>query len=150
MLLFQRKKKSKTSVTNGNAHGVMSELCKNGLLEYVVDEYISFCHSSASGLSDEAQKQRAKQKNRFANLAGLCRYVGTGLSDLAALCKDFPDEYDKLLAVFEDEALNSEVSPTLLSAYLKKRIDYTLDKEPTDSAKEVRYCFEHDIFADGE
>ena len=149
MLLFQKSTKKKKS-TDGKTHGVMSELCKNGILEYIVDEYIYSCHSPVAQSSDDPVKTRAKQKNRFANIAGLCRYIGVGLSDIAALHSDYPEEYDKLIAIFEDEALNSDVSPTLLSAYLKKRIAYATDKEQSDSTKEVRYCFEHDIFADGE
>ena len=151
MLLFQKSTKKKRRSESDRTHSVLSELCKNGLLEYIVDEYVNSCHSSSGvQVSDDGSRSRQKQKCRFANLAGLCRYVGTGLSDLSALCDDYPYEYDKLLAVFEDEALNSEVSPTLLSAYLKKRIAYTTEKDMSGGAKEVRYCFEHDIFADGE
>ena len=75
---------------------------------------------------------------------------------MTTLAVRFPNEYDKLIAIFEDEALNSDVSPTLLSAYLKKRLCYSYERSGEsdgrreDSDKEVRYCFEHDIFADGE
>ncbi len=150
MLLFQKKTKKRKRGSDTEVHGTLSRLCKHGILESMVDEYICSCHSAMSQAPDDTQKSRAKQKNRFANIAGLCRYVGSGVSDITALREDYPEEYDKLLAIFEDEALNSDVSPTLLSAYLKKRLGYAADKEQTENAKEVRYCFEHDIFADGE
>ena len=59
-----------------------------------------------------------------------------------------PDEYDRLVAIFEDEALNADISPNLLSTYMKKRLLYVCDEEPQGT--EVKYCFEHDIYADGE
>ncbi len=150
MLLFQKKTKKKTKGGDVEVHGILSRICKSGILEHIVDEYICSCYPKSSESTDNTARSRPRVKARFPNLAGLCRYVGTGLSDLEALRGDYPEEYDKLLAIFEDEALNSEISSTLLSAYLKKRIAYTTCKESTDNSKEVRYSFEHDIFADGE
>ena len=150
MILFQKLTKKDKARVADEPHGLMSQMCRNGLLDGLVEDYINMCHSTHLEASEESSRGKVKVRLRFANLAGLCRYMGTGLSDLAALRGDFPDEYDKLLAIFEDEALNAEVSPTLLSAYLKKRIRYgDLPEEKSDS-KEVRYCFEHDVFADGE
>ena len=60
-----------------------------------------------------------------------------------------PDEYDRLVAIFEDEALNADISPNLLSTYMKKRLLYVCDEETTQVGK-IKYCFEHDIYADGE
>ncbi len=61
------------------------------------------------------------------------------------------EEYDALLAVFEDEALNSGLSPTVVSAYLKHRLGYgEKTEEKTAVASEgVKLIFEHDIFEDG-
>ena len=59
------------------------------------------------------------------------------------------------IAVMEDEALNSPVlSPTVVSAYLKRRLSYgerTPSGDPSlaDCGK-VRLVFEHDIVEDGE
>lgn len=151
MILFQKNTKKERAKDAQTTHGLMSEMCRNGLLEGLIDDYIGFCHSTHTAASEDAGRSKAKVRTLFPNLAGFCRYLNTGLSDLGALAKDFPEEYERVLAIFEDEALNSEVSPTLLSAYLKKRLRYVA---PTDEistgSKEVRYCFEHDIFADGE
>ena len=57
-------------------------------------------------------------------------------------------------AALEDEALNASNSPTLLSAYLKKRLGY-LEKQSKGEQNEsecglMRLVFEHDIEEDGE
>ena len=147
MILFQKNQK-KDNTPEDKLHGLLSELCEKGLLCSLIDDYLCFCHSTRTDGGDEGTKSKNKIRTLFPNLAGFCRYLNTGLSDIPALAADFPDEYDKLLAIFEDEALNAEVSPTLLSAYLKKRMLYMSESQP--SSREVRYCFEHDIFSDGE
>ena len=124
-------------------------LLREGTLFEAVDDYLELCHASASA-EDTAARGRSRLRCRFPNIAGFCRFLGTGLSDVLTFKSEFPFEYDRLIAIFEDEALNSEVSPTLLSAYMKKRMLYALNDAPTALPEEVRYCFEHDIFADGE
>ena len=109
----------------------------------LLEDYIKSCRPPP-----EADAKKAS--GRLANLAGFCRFLGTGLADLEQLRGEFPEEYDRLLAVFEDEALNSCISPTLLSAYVKRRIRYSCEEEKPSGRKEVSYRFEHDIFADGE
>ena len=59
-----------------------------------------------------------------------------------------------LCAMFEDEALNSGLSATLISAYLKKHLGYG-DKAETASKssmelEQIKLVFEHDIYEDGE
>ena len=75
------------------------------------------------------------------------------MTEYAKLSKKYPEEFEKLACVLEDEALNSEISPSLLGVYLKKRLGYD------DSAKaqkndvdmgQLKLIFEHDIIADGE
>ena len=126
---------------------VCSALMSEGTFFQAVDDYLDLCHSTAE---DIPPKARGRPRCRFPNIAGLCRFLGTGLSDMNIFKSEYPTEYDRLLAIFEDEALNSEVSPTLLSAYMKKRMLYAVSDGATLSSEEVRYCFEHDIFADGE
>ncbi len=130
---------------NEESVGVLCELCGSGALWDTVDSYLGECGMSPQ----EDASKRGKRLGRFPNLAGLCRYVHTGLGDLQDLCRRFPQEYDRLLAIFEDEALNCALSSTLLTPYIKKRLHY-LDSETQSSNKEVRYSFEHDIYADGE
>lgn len=59
-----------------------------------------------------------------------------------------PTEFGRLRATLEDEALNAAMSPTVIAAYLKKRLGY--DKEPSDADSALTIQFEHDIFSDGE
>lgn len=130
--------------------GTVCRLCGQGTLWEKCDSYISSC--SAVESTEAGTVKGAKKRSRFPNLAGLCRYLGTGLDDLRMLKEDYPESYDRLLAVFEDEALNYDASATVLSSYMKKRLlfssDIEGDKAPT--AHGVSYCFEHNIFDDGE
>ena len=48
------------------------------------------------------------------------------------------------------EALNADVSPTLLSAYLKKRLGYEKNAGSEICDGQLRVIFEHDITEDGE
>ena len=82
-------------------------------------------------------------------MAGFCRYLGISTDELERLSRDFPVQYGRLISVFEDEALNSGLSPTLLSAYLKKRIGYEVAKKSACD-EQIRISFEHDILEDGE
>lgn len=89
----------------------------------------------------------------FPNLAGFCRFLGCGLSELEELRLTHPKILDRILAILEDEALNLLLSPTVLSAYLKRRLNYTeKSEEKCDSADcgEMHLIFEHDILEDGE
>ena len=105
-------------------------------------EYIELCRSEVVG----------KAKTRFPNLAGFCRYLGVGVEVLVEAFREAPDSYGALCAVFEDEALNSELSPTVVTAYLKQRLGYGEKQEPsraTCELPEFKLVFDHDIFEDG-
>ena len=66
----------------------------------------------------------AKSGGRFPNMAGFCRYLGVGVEQFCLSMKERQEEYDALCAIFEDEALNSGLSATLISAYLKRHLGY--------------------------
>ncbi len=128
------------------AREILAGLAECESLMESVSEYLTSCRSESAEQSPSKGKSGAQ---RFPNLAGFCRHVGAGMSELRSLRARFPHEYDRLLAIFEDEALNSALSPTLLSAYMKKRLLYS-EEESEATGKEVVWCFEHDIIADGE
>ena len=89
---------------------------------------------------------------RFPNLAGFARSLGVGVETLKKFQSKYPDQYGAVLALFEDEALNCSKSPTVLSAYLKERLDFGEKKEGGDSFEgdgTMRIVFEHDIGEDG-
>lgn len=64
---------------------------------------------------------------------------------------EYPEQYDALLSIFEDEALNSDRSATVLTAYMKEHLGFGEKKEggATVNAGEIQLMFEHDIFEDG-
>lgn len=136
--------------------------CKNGQLEALAEEYIIFCNKSRSECGDgqkeekesECEKKKSKKKgSRFPNVAGFCRYFGIGQGKFDRLAKKYPDEFEKVSAALEDEALNAEISPSLLGAYLKRRLGYADSTETEKSDVDVgqlKLVFEHDIITDGE
>ena len=85
------------------------------------------------------------------NPAGFCRFLGKGMDFWERLRDEDPKIYSLLCAAFEDEALNSDLSPTLLSSYLKKRLGYGEQKadESLADCGQMTLLFEHDILEDG-
>ena len=146
-------------MNSDQSEDLIKELCESGRIDDVLEEYILACSEkearaeNADALSDENSKRQKKQENTkasFPNLAGFCRYLGTGTEELSQLAHDYPSEYGRILAVLEDEALNSTLSPTLISAYLKKRLGYDSGASSTSFKNQLQIKFEHDIFEDGE
>lgn len=130
--------------------------CEDGELIRLAEQYVNSCNMRESDEKEEKKSETKKEKKRggrFPNVAGFCRYIGIGGSEYARLSKKYPEEFEKLTCILEDEALNSEISPTLLGAYLKRRLGYD---ESTRSPKndvdvgQLKLIFEHDILADGE
>ena len=135
-------------------------LCENGEIADALEQYLISCSSpkipaqdgiaSSDGNSNnKKEKKQETQKSSFPNLAGFCRFLRIGTDELEALCEDYPKQYGRILAVLEDEALNSGVSPTLVSAYLKKRLKYENTAQKGQREEQLHISFEHDIFEDG-
>ncbi len=114
-----------------------------GRLPKLIERYLKFC-----------RKSEEKKGGRFPNLAGFCRWMGCGMDAVEQLRLTHPEDADYLVAVMEDEALNSPVlSPTVVGAYLKRRLAYGERAASASSSAdcgEVRLIFEHDIAEDGE
>lgn len=127
----------------------LCKAAKKGRLAKLLEKYLEFCQN-ADGDTDANKK---KHSSRFPNLAGFCRFLGCGLSEIDRLREEYPEDADYILAVMEDEALNCDaVGATLMSTYFKNRIgDAKKDKIDETSADcgEVRVFFEHDIGEDG-
>lgn len=117
---------------------------KNGILLEEVEKYVLDCF-------DASDAEKRGRTGRFPNLAGFCRRLGTSPSHLASLGEEYPELYEAILSVFEDEALNSSQSPTLLTAYMKERLGFGEKKEPASAVQsgDVRLIFEHDVSEDG-
>ena len=115
-------------------------------LDAILSRYLAAC------TPDDGERRSVR---RLPNLAGLCRFVGCGVRAFAQLADVYPETADHLLAVLEDEVLSISPSPTLLSAYLKKRLGYADKTRDEDAETEtdcglMRLVFEHDIEEDGE
>lgn len=122
----------------------LDNICETQTLTELVQQYIDQCRSETLG---------AKKHERFPNIAGFCRFCGLNGDDLLRLKREHPDSYSAMCLIFEDEALNSDVSASVLSAYLKKRLGYGEDEENTPSCQvgdQLKLVFDHDILSDGE
>ena len=121
----------------------LEEAAESGHLRRLIERYLKSC-----------RKAEEKKGGRFPNLAGFCRWMGCGIEALERLRLTHPDDADYLVAVMEDEALNSPVlSPTVVGAYLKRRLAYGEKAASASSSAdcgEVRLVFEHDVAEDGE
>lgn len=141
----------KKCVSNSEKSEQLYTACEIGLIGQLAEEYITSC--KAAEKSGETENASKKKSAKFPNVAGFCRYLGISREKYERLSKKYPEEFGKLEAILEDEALNSDVSASVLTAYLKRRLGYTeCDKsEKTElDTGQIRLIFEHDIFADGE
>ena len=123
----------------------LKRICYRGELISLAEEYIRNCKLSS------AECGRGKSTERFPNIAGFARTLGVGVSTLKKVEGRWPDLYGALLALFEDEALNSDRSATVLNAYIKERLNFGEKKEggATLPVGNVQLIFEHDISEDG-
>lgn len=124
----------------------IEQACLEERLERLAEEYISFCKSAV----EDERKSSKKTSGRFPNIAGFCRHFRIGASEYECLALKYPAEFEKLGVMFEDEALNSDVSPTILSAYMKKRLGYDRESEREISDGQLKIVFDHNIMEDGE
>ncbi len=99
----------------------------------------------------ESKGSRGRQQERFPNIAGFARKLGVGVSSIKNIESRWPDQYGALLAIFEDEALNSDKNATILNTYIKERLNFGEKKEgeATLPMGNVQLVFEHDIGEDG-
>ena len=110
----------------------------------MAERYISSC------LGDEASSVK-KSAKRFPNLAGFARTLKMGVGDFQIVEQGWPDQYGAMLALFEDEALNSDKNATVLNTYIKERLKFGEKKEggATLPVGDIKVIFEHDIAEDG-
>ena len=111
----------------------------------------SLCSYLRSCKEAEGDPKKKGSHALLPNPAGFCRYLGKGMDFWESLRDGEPKIYSVLCAAFEDEALNSDLSPTLLSSYLKKRLGYSEQKagESLADCGQMTLVFEHDILEDG-
>lgn len=108
------------------------------------EKYAETCHSAEDGGSARSRG------GRFANMAGFARALGVGVADIMALGAKYPEQYRAVLAMLEDEALNSDKSATLIASYFKGRLELGERADAERSAPKMTVVFEHDVLSDGE
>jgi len=108
----------------------MAKITSGKRLISMVDEYIALC------------VQKESKKPPFANIAGFARFAGISVDTFVSLGKRFPTEYGIALAAFEDAALNSGTTASLVGMYLKQ---YGMWMPPADE----EFICDHDIYEDG-
>lgn len=115
---------------------------KEGSLARKLKQYVKSCRPPPDA--------DPKKEGRLPTLAGFCGKLGCGVSAVPELQRQFPEQFEYLCAVLEDEALNAtRCSPTIVNAYLKEHFGYG-EKAPEADEEAVRLIFEHDILEDGE
>ncbi len=107
----------------------MAKISKRNLIT-MIREYIDECR-----LSDT-------KKPIFANVAGFCRFAGISVSEFLTFKRKFPAEFENAGAYFEDAALNSGATASLVGLYLR---EYGFWGAPSEEDVEC----EHDGYADG-
>ena len=143
------------------SENLIKELCEKGKIADMLEQYIISCYyteapaqdsiaSSDGNSNTKKEKKQKTQKCSFPNLAGFCRYLNIGTDELEEIENTYPAQYGRILTVLEDEALNSGISPTLISAYLKKRLKYESPSKRNSHEGQLQISFEHNIFEDGE
>lgn len=121
-----------------------------------LEDYLRFCRSCGEAATEESCRGRRRREQLFPNLAGFFRWMGRGMWEAEELKTTQAQLYDRICTVLEDEALNSELSPTVLSAYLKRRLGYGDRSEAvvgsavtSSEGEQIRLIFDHDILEDG-
>ena len=82
------------------------------------------------------------KKPLFPNIAGFAKFAGITPRAFAELGERFPEEYGIVLAAFEDAALNSGATATLIGMYLRRYGIWSAEED------DGIVC-EHDIREDG-
>ena len=90
---------------------------------------------------DECKNCDSK-KPIFANVAGFCSFAGISVNEFLNLKKQYPTEYENAGAYFEDAALNSGATASLVGMYLRQ---YGFWGAPIED----EIICDHDMLADG-
>ena len=136
---------NETLPPNSPCRTPLEEAADDGSIVELFDSYLLRCR-------DECSDSKRKNAGRIPNVAGFCRFTQSTLSDFERLRHTRPEVHGALCAALEDEALNSEMSASILSVYLKLRLGYageTEDVSRVTDTGQLRLIFDHDAFEDG-
>ena len=82
------------------------------------------------------------KKPVFANVAGFCRFAGISVAEYLAMRRRIPVEFESAGAYFEDAALNSGATASLVGMYLR---EYGFWGRTSEEELEC----DHDSYGDG-
>lgn len=115
-------------------------ICIKGALIRMAERYIKFC---LTGNAD---------RPRLPNICGFFRWLKLGACALDLLKQKYPDKFRTLQMLFEDEALNSPLPPSIVSTYMRQQSYTDLPDVGQTQEKEndgITVVFDHDIINDG-
>ncbi len=128
--------------TESEDEGFIDGISQSGKLIKLAEKYIKFC------LTQETKKPR------LPNICGFFRWLKLSASALDRLRRMYPEKYRTLLMIFEDEALNSELPPSIVSTYMKQSLAHKDSEdaggEVSESCGPITLIFDHDISRDGQ
>ena len=124
-----------------NDEDIIDGICEKGRLIKMAEKYILAC------LDTE------RKKPRLPNICGFFRWLKLSAAALDRLKSLHHEKYRTLLMIFEDEALNSELPPSIISTYMKQSF-MRQDEENEGAASRkslgpLTLIFDHDIDSDG-
>lgn len=122
---------------NTDDEGIIDSLCQKDRLIKMAEKYISFCLDSQL------------KKPRLPNICGFFRWLKLSALALDRLKRIYPEKFRTLLMLFEDEALNSELPPSIISTYMKQSFTKDTDGEMQEECGPITLIFDHDIKLDG-
>ena len=127
----------------------LKKICNRHELTDIAEKYVNDCKTKDTTFDGKVGKPKSLE--RFPNLAGFARFLGVGVSNVKSIESKWPEQYGALMAIFEDEALNSDKNATILNTYIKERLNFGEKKEggATLPVGNVQLVFEHDMSEDG-
>jgi hypothetical protein len=128
------------SVASKNDEDIIDGICEKGRLIRLAEKYILNCLESEG------------RRPRLPNVCGFFRWLKLGAIALDRLKHLHPEKYRTLLMIFEDEALNSELPPSIISTYMKQSFtgkDAESEGADTEKSQPITLIFDHDIDHDG-
>lgn len=118
----------------------VDEFCRNGSPEMLAEQYVDFCLGA--------------ERPRLPNISGFFRWLTLPAAARDHFIYNYPESYKTVRMIFEDEALNSPLPPSIVSAYMKQYFSADGEKDSgadtADRSDGITLIFEHDIFHDGE
>ena len=121
-------------------NSIIDGICIKGSLIRMAEKYIKFCLTAN------------EDRPRLPNICGFFRWLKLGACALDLLKQKYPDKFRTLQMLFEDEALNSPLPPSIVSTYMRQQAFTDLSENGQTADKEgenITVVFDHDIISDG-